>query len=67
MRVPRVDTPRKGAIDMKAACCGKLTDVRVEGVLEKLLARRTNLRSVCFVVTVATHGPMGYTFPMSRV
>ena len=39
---------------MKAACCGKLTDVRVEGVLEKLLA---NLRSVCFeVVTVATHG-----------
>ena len=41
---------------MKAACCGKLTDVRVEGVLEKLLARRTNLRSVCVVVTVATHG-----------
>ena len=41
---------------MKAACCGKLTDVRVEGILEKLLVRRTNLRSVCVVVTVETHG-----------
>ena len=56
MRILRVDTSRKGAIDTEAVCRGKLTDVRVEGILEKLLARRTNLRSVCVIVTVATHG-----------